>query len=321
MSLELLIQGIGVKENSWVNLQKDTKTLRGLPWGPDSMRTLQYTLKATDTANNIAEYDVEIRVQESSLNPTNLFTVTIDEVFSKFANDLPSQIRLYDTLYRIYNENSDSSIHIQGVTEGSTVISYSVINVRSQPQGKVDCDTVQAYIDTAFNGDHIKATFAYSFLPFKLKEVSFVPDGACEGQLEPKKGVVRYPVPITDPELEPIQLYIIIVPIVIVVVIAVIVIIVVVVMRRRRRADREVTKANGTYIEKGVPVVFEEDMATIDRKGPAVTDPLLGPTTPHPPAYPQNGNPETIPLKPRGADSTEQRYPTPPLSEHDETDR
>ena len=324
--LELLILGVELgSETSWLYLDGNSNTILGLPWGIDSSKSFQYTLVATDSMNKTASLKLDILVLQNGLDypePTNLFTLTLEGVYSKFVNNIKDQIRLYDQLNKVFGKAGKPAIVVKSITQGSIVVSFHVYETETSPKPEVDCGKVQAHVDSVFDSEgDVKNSFTEVVSGYAVKEVSFAPKGACADALEPVKGKVRSPVTDENTDKDDSTPYAIIIGVVIAVIVLIIIIVVVVVLRRRKRANHDTSKANGTYIETGVPVVFDEDIKTMDQAEPAATDPLLEGATPQPPAYPQNGNAEASPLNPAKTDEPEQRYPTPPVSEHDDTDR
>lgn len=316
MSLDL-----DITEASWIRLNEEKQMLEGLLWDVDPPKTYQYTLTAIDAngGRSSSSYDLELSVRVPLGKATHMFTVSVDEKFSDFANTLSKQLMMYERLSKVFN---GSVITFESVKPGSVLVGYSVENndvISGRPN---TCRAVKRLTRAVFDSDDkVSDRFLSSMKPYKVKAVTFIPLGDCKDSLSGMEVVILNPGTGEGREDEEMNILFIILPIVAVVVIIIIIIIIIVCIRRRRQRSMEVSK-NGTYIEKGVPVRFEEEMKDMDKKESLETQPLMEESAkPQPPAYPQNGK-ETTPLN-GGGESTAETYqpPTPPVSEHDDADK
>lgn len=317
MSLELSTLDTSPTEQSWIRLNKDKQALEGLLWDVKPPKSYQYTITATDSGGCSGSYDIELVVQVPLEKPTHTFTVTVDENYSNFANKLSLQLNMYDRLSKAF---SGSILKFESVGQGSVVIGYSIKNDKISGGGVGSCNEVKRLTQNVFTSEgKASAKFLSNLQPYKVERVTFVPLGECEGILTGMEADIQEPGTGEGREDDGVNIIVIIIPIVVIIVIVIIIIVIVVCVRRRRERSMEVGK-NGEYIEKGVPVRFDEEMKDTDGKNAAEMQPLMDESPkPQPPAYPQNGK-ETTPLN---SDSAAEAYqpPTPPMSEHNDTDK
>ena len=93
---------------------------------------------ATDSGGETASLSVQLEVAFSSgkEDVNNLFTLTIDEKYSVFANDVRLQVEMYNKLRELFDKSGTTKIVISDITSGSVVISFSLydsaMDVRTQ---------------------------------------------------------------------------------------------------------------------------------------------------------------------------------------------
>lgn len=315
MTLELSGGGLELSSDTWLRVEGGNKVV-GLIWDVDVPKKYQYTLTATDSGGLQSNYDIEISVTRSISEPTNHFTLIVKSVFSEFANNLGMQLDLYRKLETAFG--GDSVVRFDSVSKGSVVVGFSV---RSQqtPKSENICKKVEDFRDQAFSPTEAVTTeFLARLMPFSVSKLSFTPLEPCEGIVNSMEAEIKTPVTNKNQESNSVNVLYFVIPIICgVVLLVVIVVIIVCVKRRRQQKSMTLSQNNGTYIEKGVPVVFEEEMKDGIKKEPHEREPLMDESMkPDPPAYPQNGKSESIPLNAKtGADKYQP--PTPPNSQHE----
>lgn len=326
MELELRhTQGVDISGTSWLYLDKETKTIVGLPWGDIKSEKFQYHLIAKDSGGEMQEHGLEVNVIPSQLKPNNLFTLTIRDVYSKFANNLQVQISLYNRLRKVFGRSGNPIVAINSIAPGSVVIGF---NLYDSPRPKVmdPCAAVKRYKSTAFTKDGKgNASFVDAMSPYRLTKVAFIPLGDCEDVLQPAEHefLANHQADSVTTDGGP-NIVSIIIGTVIGLAVLIALIVAVYCYKRRMQASHSVSKNNGTYIETGVPVVFEEELKGMNKSDTPETEPLMEDSKPMPPSYPQNDeSTEATALNASHSESTDARYqpPTPPVSEHDDNDR
>lgn len=307
MKIKLLADGL-VDSSSWITLNSKTRQIKALTWEkPESPP--QFSLEVTNSMGKTVEQPIEIQVVDNSESKpaTNLFSLTLDGDYSKFSKDQDAQISLYNNLLKAFP--AGTKVVIRSVKSGSIVVEYSLENENaySSPD-ECPADIVRSYTDSTFDNEgNIKDSFADSLGDYNLQKAEFTPQGACEGEFEPLSAAAKNTGKKEEKENGGNMTVIIIVIIVVLVLIIVVVIIVVCVIKKRRSQKAHVNGKNGSYIEKGVPVVMEEEMKDVSK---AETTPLVSGDSaevsykPTPPAYP-------------GDNKSDDKYhpPTPPTSE------
>lgn len=316
MTLELTGGGVGLNSDKW--LRVEANKIIGLIWDVDVPKKYQYTLIATDSGGLFVEYDIELTITTSVSNSTNQFNLTIKSVFIEFANDLDLQLDLYRKLQSVFGEGT--VVRFSAVKQGSVIIEFSV---RGQQTPKSDevCGQVERFRDRVFSPpDTISNQLLESLNPFTVRKLTFAARKPCDDVVESMEGAIETPITDENRTSKPFNILYLVIPIVgALLLIVMIVIIVVCVKQRRKQKSLDVSQSNGTYIEKGVPVVFEEEMKDGVKREPHEREPLVDDDDmkPNPPAYPQNGKSENIPLNPKSGAGTYQP-PTPPVSEYDD---
>lgn len=308
MTLEL--SGGGLEINNWLKVV-DNKII-GLIWDIDVPKRYQYTLTAVDSGGLKANHDLEINVIDPTSKPTNLFTLTIDSVFSKFTNDFDQQVDLYAKLRLAFD---DAVVRFNSVREGSVVVEFSAQQEVANALNRGVCAQVEELRDRVFTqSGMISSEFTAHLEPHRITKLSFIALAPCEDSVDPIEVEIEIPKTDKNKGEYTFNILFVIIPVSIIgaLLIIVVIVIVVVCVKRRHQKSMYVNKSNGTYIEKGVPVVFEEEMK--DRKDAHLREPLMEESsTPQPPAYPRNA--ETAPLN--GKTDPNHQLPTPPMSEHE----
>lgn len=308
MNLTLFGSGIELPSSSWIQLDNETRTIKGLTWDSETNKAYQYTLIATDSAGETADLDLTLQVNQPYYKPTHRITVVVDGVFSKFANNLTEQINMYEKLAEAFADQGE--ITFLDVTEGSVAVSFDV-QFDNAMRDNMTCKSERELTKTLFDKGEVSKMFQHSISPYEVKKVSFVPLGDCEDKLEPMEAEILKSEKSPDTEEKDSNFIYIVIGIVVVVVIFFAIILIIFCLKRRKQKSKP-----RTYIEKGIPVVFDEERKSIDSQEPQDSDPLMEENRkPKPPAYPQNGK-ESIPLTKAGAGNSYQP-PTPPVSEHE----
>lgn len=312
MMLKLYADG-QVNGASWITLDSSTRKLQALVVKNPEIK-YQFSLEATNSEGLSAEEPLDVTVIDNSESTPshNLFTITLDENYSHFEGNIKKQVELYNRLSKAFPQGT--TVSIKGIESGSVVVSYSLDDKAAYTTAdKCPKDLVQSYTETQFdeNGD-IKESFIRSLGSYELKKAEFVPLGACEGEFEPISAeLVADKDESKDEKEDGGNMTVIIIVIIVVLVLVILLVVVVVCVIKKRKANRAAKSngKNGSYIEKGVPVVMESEMKDINDKHE--TEPLVSANDsadvsykPTPPAYP-------------GDDKSDDKYqpPTPPTSE------
>lgn len=292
------------------------RTITALTWDKFSSSIPQLELVAKDSAGQKAEAILEASVAVKYVKPTHTFTLTLSDDYSMFSSDHQKQVDLYRKLSNSFP--AGSVVTFESVTEGSTVVRFTLSNDVMESTDEEECPTgeLESFSSAAFTDGKVQHSLKTNLRPFTVSKLEFVPVEVCEGKVEPVIAEVKPPVDATSGEEKDGSLLIIIIVVVVLVVLIVIIIIVVIVVKRRQSRRAQYQAAG--HIEKGVPRVLDEEKKAIEK--PEQQTLLSGEerqdtenkTTPKPPAYPETA-----------AEARKDGYqpPTPPVSEPDEHDR
>ena len=308
MKIRLLSGGIE-DTSSWITVNNQNRQLQALTWKtPQS--PAQFSLEVTNSKGKSTEEAIEIQVVDNSESKpaTNLFSLTLKGDYSEFEKDTKAQVRLYNNLQKAFPDGT--KVSIRSVKAGSIVVSYSLDNDAAYSSDNPDAcptDLVQGYTSSTFNENgEIKDDFAES-LGYEVEKVEFTPQGSCEDEMEPISAAAQKKSPSKDDKEGGNMTIIIIVIVVVLVLVIIIVIVIVCVIKKRKTQKANVSRTNGSYIEKGVPVVMDEEMKDVSAAKPLLTNQDSADVAykPTPPAYP--GDDKT--------DDKQYQPPTPPTSE------
>lgn len=306
LTVKLLADGSD-KCQGWMCLDEDTRTLQALTWSIPATAS-QFELVVMDSAGNEATEEIEANVVSLYNEPTHIFTLTLDETYSQFANSLSQQVKLYKAISTAFPE---ATITIDSVKQGSVVVQYQVSNDATSAVRGGECPTseIKSFTQAVFDGEHIKDSFSNSLKSFNVDKVEFTPQGVCEGKLKPMSAKNEDPVKEPSEKNESGSVGII-VAVVIVVVIIITIVIVVIIVIKKRKAKRGPQRQTVT-IEKGVPTRLDEEMKDMDNR--PESQPLMADN--HQVNYKQSNKPPAYP-----SDERRDGYqpPTPPVSEPDE---
>lgn len=298
MSIALLVDG-KVKADGWISINPKNRQLQALTWDAPNSQS-QFTLTVKDSVQTQVDEAIEVQVVDDSDNvpPTNLFTLTIDEKYSVFANSHKSQVELYKKISQSF---PDSVVTIKSVKQGSVVAQFSLRQPSPSPKDFDECpeERVESYKSAVFDGDEVKDSFIKQHSPYTLKQVDFAPLGACENVVEPKSATIIGSVAIEEEEKPKSNILPIIIAVVVVLVVLILIVVIVLCVRKRKAAKANTSRQNGGDIEKRVPAVMDEEMKSLTK---AEDEPLMTSAEvsykPNPPAYPMEDDyqPDTPPV-------------------------
>ncbi|CAG0922043.1 unnamed protein product [Notodromas monacha] len=245
---------------NWLQFDSNNQEFYGLPMESDQRRQ-EYTLKCTDSQGGFVNDVVEVVVHSRPYERVNVeFSVTIDARFEEFSVDTVAKTILVRKIAELFGDSDTKHISVKSIDAGSVIVTWYNSSLPYDPCPHTEIATLQKVMLHAVNGS-VTRRLVETFLPqFHVTDAKLTPTRNCLGEQTP---IAQPPPQETIPELEPDAeaadyLVTYIVPAgILAAMILVALIIFCILYQRRRKGTMEINKA---MTNKGIPVIFQEEM-------------------------------------------------------------
>ena len=249
-----------------------------------------------DSEGRTAEAEVEVAVTArpslaAAPPPSVEFQLTLDHNHRSFVRKPLRRVRLVEAIAELFGDEGTDSVVLESIRAGSTIVTWSNASLPTEECAE---DEVQRLSETLVDEDgqvteHARLTLEPEF---RVQSASVTRGGAC---------ATAMPAPTVSPaateggnstligdeeDEEGNYLITFLIPAVVIAVMLLIALIVACCLYRSRRRGKMTMSDSGTYVSRGVPVIFADELEErVDRRE---TKPLVlsSEKPPQPPAYP-----------------------------------
>ncbi|XP_002737046.1 dystroglycan 1-like [Saccoglossus kowalevskii] len=289
----LTIEGVMMHKASWVQFNVTSQTLYGIPI--NRVGKYEYIMGAMDSGAKIARDAFEIEVVMNPHKPNYEFSVTLSNDITEFENDVFKTMDLVGRIAMLYGDDSNDAITVAYMKKGSTILGWSNNTMIYEPCPIEAIGKLAKLLET----DKHQPTeiFINTLAPeYEVLSVSTSPIGPC---VSPNKGTEAPEGPgiaessgLTSDE----EIWVItVVPALIVAAVLLLAGLIIFLCYRYSRKGKLSDEDEDTFIHKGVPVIFTDEMDDAE-KPPSSASPLIMreevPPVP-PPEYPRQGSPSS----------------------------
>ncbi|KAG1686777.1 Dystroglycan [Nymphon striatum] len=257
------IDGVILPNSSWIKFNPFTQELYGLPFEEDEGE-LAYKIIALDTGNLSAQDAFVIKVNSRpKLKPLIQFSVVLDEDYQKFRNDVSRQVLLSKKISTLMGDSDTSNITVISITKGSVVFAWTNISLSQQDDFRNE--DISYLNGKMFNDDgSISQQLINALKPeFKILRAQNLPLGTLLGKSTPTSDVVTPAIrpKKTEHATSNEDIYITtIIPAVIIAAMLLIAAIIACLLYRKKRKGKMTTQDNSTFISKGIPIIFADEI-------------------------------------------------------------
>ncbi|KAI5174262.1 Dystroglycan [Manis pentadactyla] len=297
-----------VGEKSWVQFNSNSQLMYGLP-DSSHVGKHEYFMHATDKGGLSAVDAFEIHVHrrpQGDRAPARFKAKFVGDP-APILNDIHRKIALVKKLAFAFGDRNCSTITLQNITRGSVVVEWTNNTLPLEPCPREQIAGLGRRV--AEDDGRPRATFSSALEPeFKAVSVAVMGSGSCHHLqfipvAPPRRPSSEAPpteAPDRDPEKsseDDVYLHTVI-PAVAVAAILLIAGIIAMVCYRRKRKGKLTLEDQATFIKKGVPIIFADELDDA-KPPPSSSMPLIlqeekAPLPP--PEYPSQSVPETTPL-------------------------
>ncbi|XP_006819307.1 dystroglycan 1-like [Saccoglossus kowalevskii] len=298
----LSIDGGILHKMSWIQFDSSSQTIYGLPMAEQAGKH-EYVMTAIDSFGDIARDAFEVVVVASVNKPNHEFSITLSNDYEEFENDVHKKLDLIDRIAKLYGDDSADTISISYFKKGSTIFGWSNNTLPQEPCPETKIGELTKLIRDTSNGiegepsQALKDALApeYEVVNIGFKPLGSCTDGYSEGTTADPSGPDAAESAKSTSE-DDIWL-ITIVPAVIFAVVVLIGGLIAFCLYRRCRKGKLSDEDKHTFISKGIPIIFANELDEND-KPPSSKTPLImkDEKPPLPPEYPGKSSPTTQPL-------------------------
>ncbi|KPP67533.1 dystroglycan-like [Scleropages formosus] len=294
-----------VGDGSWIQFNSTSQLLYGLP---DSQHVgkHEYFMQATDKGglSSIDAFEVRVNRWPSSDKPPVLFVARFQGEPRMVTNDIHKKILLIKKLAYSFGDRNSSTVTLRNITKGSMVVEWTNNSLQQNPCPKEQIQVMSRKISDPTGRP--SSAFNNALEPdFKPINITVKGRGSCRNYMFVPPGEIVIPPPPTDaPSLgtgrqstDDVYLHTVI-PAVVVAAILLVAGIIAMICYRKKRKGKLTIEDQATFIKKGVPIIFADEMDD-SKPPPSSSMPLIlqeeKPPLP-PPEYPNMASQETTPL-------------------------
>ncbi|XP_065166984.1 dystroglycan 1 [Atheta coriaria] len=317
MSL-LTAEGHPIPSNYWLQFDSKNKEFYGIPL-LDNVGRKEFQLVCKDSGNLTASDMLVVVVHSAPRRHYNLeFIMTLDTQYESFATSASMQRKFVEKVADLFGDSNTSNIHLNSIRRGSTIVSWYNKSLTLDECPRPQISQLESVL---VNKDHTIAGRVQDVMDpeFKVSTIKLQLIGNCRG-----KPHIHSPnskgVPIEEPPLGDHDDYMItfIVPAIIIFCMLLLAGIVACVMYRRRRTGKLNMAEDGrsSYGNKGIPVIFQEELE--EKPEPGTKAPVILKDEKPPLAPPEYSKSGSLKL---GDDSEPYQPPPPPFSRPQDNNR
>ena len=343
-----------LKKNSWLQFDTTNQEFYGVPLKEDVGET-EYILECLDRheAKDVDALVVRVFKEENMGLPPAVFGIKIAKNYHEFMNDARGKAKLIQKIAMAFGDRDASNIRIMDFKLGSVVVNWYNSTLPFSPCPNQEIKALRSVMLDE-NGN-LKSDFVSKFRPdFYIKSANVVSFGECLAEKTPtypeEPDVAPHPPLSTDKdknkaevsgdpsagidddntlprkeEDEEDYLLTFIVPAVIIAVMLLLAALIACCLYRRRRYGKMTMSDDRTFVSKGIPIIFAEELddphVPQQHRGDPAKSPIImkdeKPPLP-PPQYPAAASPPSAqqPLMSRSSDGGEDTpyYPPPPCT-------
>lgn len=281
--------------DSWLQFDAANQEFFGIPLSSDIGKT-EYILECVDDGGEKVNDALFVNVlpRSSKKVPPVEFAMTIDSDYQQFMSDSHQKARLIDRIREVFGDADVRHIVVESFRKGSVVVTWQNGSLPTEPCPHEQIKQLREIM--ADDSGHLLQEFIDAFSPeFKVIGGSVKPTGACLGEDTPvhvEEEVHHPPVEeesIKDEENDYLLNFII--PAVIIAAMLLLAAIIACCLYRRRRYGKMTMADNRTFVSKGIPIIFAEELD--DRPDPAKSPVIMKDEKPPlpPPEYQRGSSP------------------------------
>ncbi|KAG7464178.1 dystroglycan-like [Solea senegalensis] len=291
-----------VNETSWIQFNSTIQLLYGLPEEKHEGKH-EYFMLATDKGGKSIMDAFEVQVNRLSTNdkPSVVFAARFHGDPKTLSNDVHKKILLTKKLSYAFGDRNSSTVTLRSITRGSIVVEWTN---NSLPQSPCPKDQITALSNKIADPQGTpKLAFIKAMEPeFKPINISVRGTNKCQSYTFIPPGEVPLPVIPTATSIpgtglrssDDVYLHTVI-PAVVVAALLLIAGIIAMVCYRKKRKGKMTIEEQATFIKKGVPIIFADEMDD-SKSPPSSSIPLIlqeeKPPLP-PPEYPNMAGPHS----------------------------
>ncbi|XP_037093320.1 dystroglycan-like [Pollicipes pollicipes] len=286
-----------VPRESWLRFEPKNQEFIGLPLDKDVGRS-HYHLECIDSGGLTVSDSIEVVVQprDDAKQHTVEFGVTLDNDFRKFSRDPMQKKRLMEKLAELLGDGDTDAMLVHDIREGSVVFSWFNESLPTDECADADIHALrEALLDDA---QQVTPRAVQALGPdFRLTAAEVTPRGICLARRTPTTAAAppaAAPGPLDEqaPESKGDEyLVTFIIPAVVIAAMLLIAGLVACVLYRARRRGKMTMTDNGTYVSRGIPVIFSDELEDRMEKSAKTPVILTHERPPEPPTYPADGAP------------------------------
>ncbi|XP_061147279.1 dystroglycan 1-like [Syngnathus typhle] len=295
-----------VGEVSWIQFNSTSQLLYGLPDAHHAGKH-EYFMQATDKGGLSAIDAIEVRVSRWPADDKSpvVFAARLEGEPRRVTNDIHKKILLVRKLAYAMGERNSSTVSLRNISKGSILVEWTNSSLPHAPCPKEDIVSLSRMLGDADGRPtpNLRRAMEPDFRPLGItakgqaacRAFSFIPPG----ETAPPVGAAVSPAPGTGREsADDVYLHTVI-PAVVVAAVLLLAGLVATVCYRKKRKGKLTLEDQATFIKKGVPIIFADELDDSKPPLPSSSAPLIlleeKPPLP-PPEYPETGPPSTVPL-------------------------
>ncbi|XP_072026847.1 dystroglycan 1-like [Amphiura filiformis] len=274
--------GAELPSNSWVQFNKQTQTMEGLPLKKDVGRQ-EYLLVAQDkmglTTRLVFELVVNAAPKLSENPPPVTMGMVLDIDFNEFVTNPAVKAEILNKIASVFGDPDASAITFTDIQEGSVILSWTNNTLPTDGCNKELIDSIMSKL-VGPDGEPTQELID-AFHPLKVSSVNAIATGACASTTNQVPYKDTTPImttagaPGSGKSSSKSIVTTVIVPILIVsLIIIVIVCVIVIIHCRRSRKHKLAQEDQKTFSNKGIPIIFAEERED-GEKPPTSSSPLI----------------------------------------------
>lgn len=248
-------------KDHWLQFDMKNQEFYGVPLTSDIGRS-EYQLVCEDRGGLTANDGLVVVVNPSpKINYNVEFSITLEIPYEMFINNANHKRKFVEKLQEIFKDRETTNIHINSIIEGSTIVNW---NNKSLPTDRCPNSEIKRLRRILINDDESLPDRIYNIFDNELqvKSISLTPIGICQGETTiihtPNN---NYPDESAPAESSDEYLITFVVPAVIIASMLILAGVVACVLYRRRRSGKmNVEDERQSFRNKGIPVIFQDEI-------------------------------------------------------------
>ncbi|XP_076041303.1 dystroglycan [Oratosquilla oratoria] len=254
---------------NWLQFDTSNQEFFGIPLKPD-VGSKEYILVCIDSkGGKISDVlNVEVVPRPRRQRPSVEFGLTLSANYHQFMDDAHNKAKLIERIAHVFGDPSPQHIAVHSIKKGSVIITWHNSSLPSFPCPHDEIETLKSIM--LDQSGQLKESFVEAFAPdFDLENGYITPQGKCLGEDTP----THHEDPGIPPEPKTVEeggedyLLTFIIPAIIIAVMLLLAAIIACCLYRRRRYGKMTMAENNTFVGKGIPIIFAEELD--DKPDPA----------------------------------------------------